>query len=70
LDEDKLEDHMQQEYLDDVANQNDFLSAERVSARTGENVNEAISKIVREVLMRVYFNERGVEASGTAPNGF
>ena len=61
---------MQQEYLDDVANQNDFLSAERVSARTGENVNEAISKIVREVLMRVYFNERGVQASGTAPNGF
>ncbi len=50
---------MTQAYLDEVANQNDFICAERVSAKTGDNVNFAISKIVREVLMRVYVNEGG-----------
>jgi len=45
--------------LDEVANNNDFLSAERVSAKSGENINDAFGKIVREVLMRVYVKEGG-----------
>jgi hypothetical protein len=54
--------------LDDLANQNDFISAERVSAKTGFNLNDAFGKIVREVLMRVYVKEKGGTSAGQTPN--
>ena len=50
---------MTQAYLDDLALQNDFVSAERISAKTGDNINDAFGKIVREVLMRVYTKKGG-----------
>ncbi len=59
LDEEELEDHMKQSSLYDMVLDHSFISAERVSAKTGENVNDAFGKIVREVLMRVYYNEGG-----------
>ncbi len=63
LEEEDLSEHMKQQYLDEFANQNDFISAERVSAKTAHNVNDAFGKIVREVLMRVYIKEGGAKGA-------
>jgi predicted GTPase len=38
LDEEKLEEHMTQAFLDEFAEQNGFVAALRVSAKTAHNV--------------------------------
>lgn len=45
---------MTQEYLDDFAESNGFLSSVRCSAKTGHNVNTAFSQLVREIIVQEF----------------
>ena len=52
---------MTEEYLDNFANQNEFISAMKVSAKTGDNVAILFSKLVREILLREFRFDSEVE---------
>ena len=62
LDEEKLEEHMTQAFLDEFAEQNGFVAALRVSAKTAQNVVQCFSQLVRRIF------EKEVQAIG-APSG-
>ena len=47
VDENQLEEHMTQEFLDEFADQNGFVAAIRVSAKSGLNINQCFSQLVR-----------------------
>lgn len=64
VEEEKLEEHMTQAFLDEFAEQNGFVAALRVSAKTGHNVVQSFSQLVRKIF------EKEVQASGgIAPAG-
>ena len=64
VEEEKLEEQMTQAFLDEVAEQNGFVAALRVSAKTGHNVVQSFSQLVRKIF------EKEVQASGgIAPSG-
>ncbi len=50
LEEEYLEEYMQNGYLYEFAEENNFIGFIRVSAMSGENVNFAWSMIVKDVL--------------------
>lgn len=52
IDEDQLEEHMRQDFLDEFAEQNNFVSALRVSAKTSLNINQCFSQLVRQIFVR------------------
>ena len=45
---------MTQEYLDQFAEENDFMGAMRASAKTGYNVNNAFSQLVRQIFIKEF----------------
>ena len=64
VEEEKLEEQMTQAFLDEFAEQNGFVTALRVSAKTGHNVVQSFSQLVRKIF------EKEVQASGgIAPSG-
>ena len=64
VEEEKLEEQMTQAFLDEFAEQNGFVAALRVSAKTGHNVVQSFSQLVRKIF------EKEVQASGgIAPSG-
>ena len=54
--EDRLEEHMTKTFLEEFASENGFVGVARVTAKTGENVNIAMSQIVREILLSIYYD--------------
>ncbi len=54
IEEEKLEEHMKIDYINQFAQENDFVAAMRVSAKTGENVAILFSKLVREILLKEF----------------
>jgi hypothetical protein len=43
---------MTQAFLDDFAETNGFIAAIRVSAKTGLNINQSFSKVVKEIFVK------------------
>ena len=52
VDEDDLEEQMTQEFLDNFAEQNGFSAALRVSAKTGHNITQCFSQLVRGIFVK------------------
>lgn len=52
IEEDKLEEQMTQQFLDEFAEMNGFMGAIRVSAKTGLNINMCFSNLVRQIFVR------------------
>ena len=48
----QLEDFMTSDFLSDFATDNGFIGAVTTSAKTGQGVTEAVSTLVRQILMR------------------
>ena len=51
-DESMLEDHQEQEYLDNFAKLHGFEHALMISAKTGHNVTNAFSTLVYNIIVR------------------
>ena len=49
--EEDLEEQMTQAFLDEFAENNGFIAAIRVSAKTDLNINKCFSKIVKEIFV-------------------
>ncbi len=50
--EEDLEEQMTQAFLDEFAENNGFIAAIRVSAKTGLNINQSFSKVVKEIFVK------------------
>ena len=49
--EEDLEEQMTQAFLDEFAENNGFIAAIRVSAKTDLNINKCFSKVVKEIFV-------------------
>lgn len=50
--EEDLEEQMTQAFLDEFAETNGFIAAIRVSAKSGLNINQSFSKVVKEIFVK------------------
>lgn len=50
--EEDLEEQMTQAFLDEFAENNGFIAAIRVSAKTDLNINKSFSKVVKEIFVK------------------
>ena len=58
----ELEEHMTEEFLQEFAEEHGFMGVMRTSAKTGQNVNNAFSQLVRQIFV-VEFSSTYQEAN-------
>ena len=58
-----LEEYMTQDYLDKFAHEYDFIGAVRGSAKTGHNINQAFSALVRSIFVKEFGGGAGASQS-------